>query len=483
MTNYLIRRLIQMVLVVLLATVAIYAILNLAPGGPMAGLNQIGDRKQRFSASDKARLEAYLGLDKPLVLRYLVWLVGEDWLGADYMYLGLKPPENIRFYAIPGIAYAQGGYALWVQGTETGVDDDGYTLIQADKIWIRPKGEVPEGVVEGAVIEVNSHVIDMDVEKSTSEARVVTTSSTEWEATNVPKWPDGNWINISWLTGAYGLLGEWAHFHGDGHGILRMDFGTSWSVARGQPIAAIIKSRLGHTVTLTATAIFISLIVAIPVGIYSAVKQYSRLDYIVTTFTFFGTAMPVFWLGLMLVLVFSIQFQRWGLPYFPAGGVTSVRTPPQGSLLRVLNITPGDFVDKAVHLILPTITLGMLQMAGWSRYMRASMLDVLRQDYVRTARAKGLVERMVIVKHAMRNALIPIVTIIVFTIPAIFGGATITETIFSWQGIGRLYYDALGADDWPLVMSILFISAVLTVIATLVGDILYTVVDPRIRYD
>jgi len=115
--------------------------------------------------------------------------------------------------------------------------------------------------------------------------------------------------------------------------------------------------------------------------------------------------------------------------------------------------------------------------------MRASTLDVLRQDYVRTARAKGLVERMVIVKHAMRNALIPIVTIIVFTIPAIFGGATITETIFSWQGIGRLYYDALGADDWPLVMSILFISAVLTVIATLVGDILYTVVDPRIRYD
>jgi peptide/nickel transport system permease protein len=262
-----------------------------------------------------------------------------------------------------------------------------------------------------------------------------------------------------------------------------MDFGTSWSVARGQPIAEIIGSRLGHTITLSAAAIALSLIVAIPVGIYSAVKQYSRLDYVVTTFTFFGTAMPVFWLGLMLILVFSIQFQEWGLPYFPAGGVASVRTPPKGSLLRALDITPGDFVDKAVHLILPTITLGLLQMAGWSRYMRASMLDVLRQDYVRTARAKGLVERLVIVKHAMRNALIPIVTIIVFTIPAIFSGATITETIFSWQGMGRLYFDALGADDWPLVMSLLFIIAVLTVIATLVGDILYTVVDPRIRYD
>ena len=218
-------------------------------------------------------------------------------------------------------------------------------------------------------------------------------------------------------------------------------------------------------------------------GIYSAVKQYSRLDYIVTTFTFFGTAMPVFWLGLMLVLIFSIKFREWGLPYFPAGAVASVRTPPQGSLLRALNIKPGDFVDHAVHLILPTLTLGLLQMAAWSRYTRASMLEVLRQDYVRTARAKGLAERLVIVKHAMRNALIPVVTIIVFTIPGIFSGATITETIFSWQGMGRLYFDALGADDWPLVMVFLFIVAVLTVIATLVGDILYTIVDPRIRYD
>ena len=248
----------------------------------------------------------------------LVWLIGEDWLGADYIYLGLKPPEELRFYAVPGIAYTQGGYELWVEGTETGSADDGYTLIDADKIWIRPKGEAPEGVVHRrAIIEVNGHVIDLDVDKSATEAAFQTTPSTEWEATNVPKWPDGNWINISWLTGPYGLLGEWAHFHGDGHGILRMDFGTSWSVARGQPIAEIIESRLGHTITLSATAIVLSLVVAIPIGIYSAVKQYSRLDYIVTTFTFFGTAMPVFWLGLMLVLVFSIQFQRVGAALLP----------------------------------------------------------------------------------------------------------------------------------------------------------------------
>ncbi|HHE72332.1 MAG TPA: ABC transporter permease, partial [Chloroflexi bacterium] len=116
MTGYLIRRVIQMAIVVLVATVAIYGLLNLAPGGPMSGLNQIGDRRQRYSEADKARLAAYLGLDKPLVLRYLVWLVGDDWLGADYMYVGLKPPDDMRFWAAPGIAYAQGGYPIWVQG-------------------------------------------------------------------------------------------------------------------------------------------------------------------------------------------------------------------------------------------------------------------------------------------------------------------------------------------------------------------------------
>jgi peptide/nickel transport system permease protein len=121
-------------------------------------------------------------------------------------------------------------------------------------------------------------------------------------------------------------------------------------------------------------------------------------------------------------------------------------------------------------------------MASWSRYMRSSMLEVLRQDYVRTARAKGLIERVVIVKHAMRNALIPVITIVVFQIPGIFGGATITETIFQYPGIGRLYFDALGFNDWPVVMAILFITALLVVFATLLGDILYTIVDPRIRF-
>ncbi len=482
MTGYLLRRFLQMILVVLLATMAIYTILNLAPGGPMSGLNQIGDRRQRFSEADRKRLEAYLGLDKPFALRYVVWLLGEDWLGADYMHIGLKRANDLRFYANPGIAYASGGYQIWVQGKQTGTNEAGLAMIEAEKVWIRPTGKAPQGVIKAAIIETVGHSMRVDVTGDPVDAWIITSRDTVWEATNAPKRPEGNWVSVSWLFGPYGLLGKYAHFHGNGRGVLRLDFGSSWSVARGQAISGIIKSRLGNTIKLIATSTLFSLLIAIPIGIFSAVKQYSKLDYVVTTFTFFGTAMPVFWLGLMLILIFSIKFQDWGIPYMPAGGVISVRTPPAGSLLRALNIKPGDTVDQIIHMILPTVTLSLLNMAGWSRYMRSSMLEVLRQDYVRTARAKGLAERLVIVKHAMRNALIPIVTIVVFTIPSLFGGATITETIFSWQGMGRLYYDALGKDDWPLVMAVLFINSVLTVIATLVGDILYTIVDPRIRY-
>jgi peptide/nickel transport system permease protein len=166
----------------------------------------------------------------------------------------------------------------------------------------------------------------------------------------------------------------------------------------------------------------------------------------------------------------------------PAGGTTLSREADPGTFLDAIKATPGGIVDRMVHIMMPAMVLSLLYMAGWSRFMRSSMLEVLRQDFVRTARAKGLRERAVVAKHAFRNALIPIITIVVFTIPGIFSGAILTETIFSYPGIGRLYFDALGQSDWPIVMIILFISAILVVIATLLGDVLYTVVDPRIRY-
>lgn len=483
MTSYLIRRLIQMSIVVLLATVAIYILLNVAPGGPLSGLRLSADRKQRVSEADIARLEAYLGLDKPLYLRYVAWLVGDDWMGSDWMYLGLRghpvgKDKRVRFWTNPGVAHIKPGYKLWVSGEMVRED-----VIRATAIEARPTGTRPDDVIEGSVIRVMGSSMSLDV-GGIRKVTVETTPNTRFTIPDAAERPaEGSWLNVSWLFGPYGLLGGWAGFHGTGAGVLRLDWGTSWKIATGQPVSMLVRSRLGNTLLLMSLTTILSLIVALPIGIISAVRQYSRLDYIATTFAFFGSAMPIFWFGLMLVLLFSYSFRGWGLPYFPAGGIVSVRAAPSGSLLGMLNATPGGFVDRAVHLILPTTALSLLYMAGWSRFMRSSMLEVLRQDYVRTARAKGLIERVVIAKHALRNALIPVITIVVFQIPSLFGGAIITETIFSYPGMGSLYFKALGASDWPVVMVLLFITAILVVFAMLLRDILYTIVDPRIRFD
>lgn len=508
MTNYLIRRLFQMIIVVLLSTMAIYVLLNVAPGGPLSGLRTTADRRARVSDTDIARLTAYLGLDKPLMLRYLTWLIGDDWLGADWMYVGFtqyKQPklgrdgqprykrdpetgeqyleyETSRFWVDPHHVQFNPGYELWVWGEKTGPNE-----FHAERIKVKPAPgeERPDDIVVwGDVYKtVGSTVTIVDKNENYHTLSVDRETVYLWpEGEGRPRPAEGNWMNISWLTGFDGLLAKYSGFNGPNEGILRLDFGFSWNLAASQPVGDLLKSRLGNTLRLMTTAAVLSLIVAIPIGIYSGVHQYSKTDYAVTTFAFFGSAMPVFWFGLMLILTFSYGFKEANLPYMPAGGVAALRTSPPGSLLNIMNVEPGSIIDKVVHLIMPAMMLSLLYMAGWSRYMRSAMLEVLRQDYVRTARAKGLLERVVIYKHALRNALIPIITIVVFTIPGIFGGATLTETIFSYPGIGRLYFDALGANDWPVVMSILFISAILVVFATLLGDILYSVVDPRIRF-
>jgi peptide/nickel transport system permease protein len=220
-------------------------------------------------------------------------------------------------------------------------------------------------------------------------------------------------------------------------------------------------------------------------GIYSAVNQYSRFDYFSTTLAFIGTSMPSFFFALLMILVFSVMPVFWKdavpwLPRIPAGSYVAARDYYVASWLP--EVRAGSTIDHILHLLMPVTVLTVISVAGWSRFVRTSMLEVLRQDYVRTARAKGLIERVVINKHALRNALIPFVTIVVFAIPGIFGGALITETIFAWPGMGRLFIQALDSNDWPIALALTLITAVLTVIATLVGDVLYTLVDPRIRF-
>jgi peptide/nickel transport system permease protein len=222
----------------------------------------------------------------------------------------------------------------------------------------------------------------------------------------------------------------------------------------------------------------LSLLIGIPLGVYSAVRQYSRFDYIFTSFAFMGSAMPTFFFGIVMILLFSIIPKGAGLPFLPAGLSESARNY---AIPLIGEVAAGSVKDRVLHLVLPVAVLTIFNIAGYSRFVRASMLEVMKQDYVRTARAKGLSERAVILRHAFRNALIPFITIVVFTIPGLFSGAIITESIFSWPGMGRLYLLALGDNDYPVAMAIFFILAVLTVIATLLRDVLYTVVDPRIR--
>ena len=482
MTAYLIRRFFQMILVVLLSTLAIYVLLNLAPGGPLAGIRTSStDPKQRVSDLDLERLNAYLGLDKPLLLRYITWLLGDDWLGADAMHVSwdgytLDGGKTLqRFWAEPGVAHLNPGYELWVRAERQG---NRLEASYVERILSTDKRARPDDLASYVVFEVQGG----DIIAEPGKTRIHTTQDTEFIIPNLPTRPEGTWLDVGWLASPYrGVLSSHAGFHGSQRGVLRLDWGVSWKIANGQSVMGLVESRLGNPLLLMTTASILSLIVAVPIGIISAVKQYSLLDYVVTTFSFFGSAMPVFWFGLMMILLFSYKFREWGLPFMPAGGVVTLGRVPRGTVISLLGISPGTLPDRIMHIIMPTIVLSLLYMAGWSRFTRSSMLEVLRQDYVRTARAKGLRERMVLGKHALRNALIPLITIVVFQLPGIFGGAILTETVFKYHGMGELYFAALNVADWPVAMVLLLITSVLVVIATLLGDVLYTVVDPRIR--
>lgn len=241
---------------------------------------------------------------------------------------------------------------------------------------------------------------------------------------------------------------------------------TAWgySFTDGLPVRDKIFARIPSTLWLTGVSLLVTVSVAVPIGVLQAVRQYSWSDKIITTFETIGYAMPTFWLGLILKQTFSVQ-----LNLFPLFGQNSFGK--QGNIL-----------DLLWHLALPVTTLAIIQIAGWSRYMRASMLEVLRQDYIRTARSKGLADRQVVFKHALRNALIPIVTLLGLTVPALLSGAAITETVFSWPGLGWLSVQAVTDRDYPVVLATVMIGGVMVIIGNLLADIAYAVVDPRITY-
>ncbi|WP_226682681.1 ABC transporter permease [Sutcliffiella horikoshii] len=241
------------------------------------------------------------------------------------------------------------------------------------------------------------------------------------------------------------------------------DFGESL-IRRGVPVSEMIMNRLPNTLLLMIVSTILAVIVAIPFGVISARKQYSLTDYTVTVTSFLGLATPNFWIGLVLIMVFAVQLQ-----WLPTGGVATLNAE-------------FSIIDRIQHLILPAFVLATADMAGLTRYTRSSMLEVLKQDYMRTARAKGLKENKVTYKHGLRNGLIPVITIFGLMLPGFIGGSVIVEKIFAWPGIGLLFFDSAFQRDYPVIMALTVISAVFVVIGNLVADILYAIFDPRIEY-
>lgn len=235
-----------------------------------------------------------------------------------------------------------------------------------------------------------------------------------------------------------------------------------------QPVSEMIIQRLPNTLILMFTAEIVTVSLALLLGIISAVRQYSTLDNVITTFSFIGFSIPIFFSALGLMLVFAVQFKEWGLPYLPTGAAVWDKSDP---------------VEYIKNMILPVSALAIVNTAGYSRFVRTSILEVLGLDYIRTARAKGLTSRAVLFKHALRNAALPLVTIVGLDIPFLLGGAVVTESIYSWPGMGRLFWEYAQRSDYPVVLGVLLVISTAVVFLTIVTDIVYTFVDPRIRYD
>ena len=252
-------------------------------------------------------------------------------------------------------------------------------------------------------------------------------------------------------------------------GVLRGDFGASL-VNRGKPAIEVIGERIPNTLLLMIPAEIVIVLGALLVGVYSALRQYSLIDHAVTTLAFIGYSMPIFFIALLSMYIFAVLFKRWGLPYLPTVGMfepTVGKTP-----LQVM-----------WHMVLPVFSIAANSLAGYSRYIRSTMLEVLNQDYIRTAKAKGLPRREIVFIHALKNASLPLVTIVGLDLPFLLAGALVTESIFAWPGMGRLFIDHLERTDASVVMGIMMITSVAVVVFQIITDVTYAWLDPRIRYE
>src|SRR4029077_387870 len=250
-------------------------------------------------------------------------------------------------------------------------------------------------------------------------------------------------------------------------GVVHGDFGHP--MIDGSTVPSHILDRLPNTIELTATAIVIGVVLAIPFGIIGALRHGSKADHAMTVVSVAGFAVPQFWMGLMLILLFSVTLEQHGLPWLPSSGAYSA-------------VNGGDFFDRLQHLVLPATVLSFFYISTWSRFVRSSMIEVLSQDYIRTPRAKGMADRRVVYLHGLRNALIPLITLVGLELPGLVSGGLVVEVIFGWPGIGKLAFERAVQYDYTTVMGVTFFATLLVIAGNLIADLLYGVFDPRIRY-
>ncbi|MBC8444881.1 MAG: ABC transporter permease [Chloroflexi bacterium] len=255
---------------------------------------------------------------------------------------------------------------------------------------------------------------------------------------------------------------------GTRRGVLRGDWGTSFMEKR--PVGELIWERLPNTLLLMFVSEVAIIVLSLGIGVYSALRQYSPMDHLITGLSFVGYSMPIFWTALMFMYLFAVKFKEWGLPHLPTVGKYDLDVGP----------TLGQI---AWHMILPVASISIVSIAGYTRFVRSSMLDVIHDDYIRTARSKGLSETLILFRHALKNAALPLVTIIGLDIPLLLGGAVVTESIFAWPGMGRLYWSAAQDTDIPVLMGVLMMISLAVVVFQILTDVVYTLLDPRIRYD
>ena len=251
-------------------------------------------------------------------------------------------------------------------------------------------------------------------------------------------------------------------------GVIRGDFGKSFM--QKLPVSEVIAKRLPNTLLLMLACEVVIIVFALAIGIFSALKQYSVVDHVITGLSFIGYSMPIFWIALLSMYIFAVKFKQWGLPYLPTVGKYDLSVGPT-------------ITQVAWHMVLPVASIAVISIAGYTRYIRSCMLDVIHDDYIRTARAKGLTERVILFRHALKNASLPLVTVIGLDLPLLLAGAVLTESIFAWPGMGRLYWNAAQDTDVPVLMGVLMLISVTVVLFQIITDVTYTFLDPRIRYD